>query len=232
MELYPDFPFAHFEAAMVYIARGALDRAESLLREGTIVQDRQAHLRQRFPARGLHWLLGLVRLAQGDVHEAEAEFERERASTSGQLYGREFLMNACDGTGFARLAADDPGGAAVHFRNALELFPQHARSLVGLGAAHKAARRLNDADKAFSQATDAIEALRRGGRSSEAALAQAFLNVATGRNPKALECLQMLLDRQEPPFAGWTVPIEPLLHPLHHERGFPQVLERLATRAR
>jgi adenylate cyclase len=65
MESYPDFPFAHFEAAMVHIARGELDRAESVLREGTIVQDRQAHLRQRYPARGLHWLLGLVRLARG-----------------------------------------------------------------------------------------------------------------------------------------------------------------------
>ena len=77
MELYPDFPFAHFEAAMVHIARGALDRAESVLREGTIVQDRQAHLRQRYPAKGLHWLLGLVRLARGDEAEARAEFERE-----------------------------------------------------------------------------------------------------------------------------------------------------------
>ena len=72
MELYPDFPFAHFEAAMVHIARGALDRAESVLREGTIVQDRQANLRQRYPAKGLHWLLGLVRLAQGDMREARA----------------------------------------------------------------------------------------------------------------------------------------------------------------
>ena len=66
MELYPDFPFAHFEAAMVHIARGALERAESVLREGTIVQDRQANLKQRYPAKGLHWLLGLVRLARGD----------------------------------------------------------------------------------------------------------------------------------------------------------------------
>ena len=67
VELYPDFPFVHFEAAMVHIARGALDRAESVLREGAIVQDRQADLKQRYPAKGLHWLLGLVRLARGDA---------------------------------------------------------------------------------------------------------------------------------------------------------------------
>src|SRR5215217_4314430 len=77
MELYPDFPFTHFEAAMVHIARGMLDRAESTLREGTIVQDRQAHMKQRYPAKGLHWLLGLVRLARGDAADAVLEFDRE-----------------------------------------------------------------------------------------------------------------------------------------------------------
>ena len=79
MDLYPDFPFAHFEVAMVHIARGSCGpRPSRSLREGAIVQDRQAHLRQRYPARGLHWLLGLVRLAQGDTTEAETEFEKER----------------------------------------------------------------------------------------------------------------------------------------------------------
>ena len=62
---------------MVHIARGELDRAESVLREGTIVQDRQADLKQRYPAKGLHWLLGLVRLARGDAAEA-------RSSSSGR----------------------------------------------------------------------------------------------------------------------------------------------------
>ena len=59
----PGFPFVHFEMAMVHIARGHLDRAEPVLREGTVVQDRQADRKQRYPAKGLHWLLGLVRLA-------------------------------------------------------------------------------------------------------------------------------------------------------------------------
>src|SRR3954467_1846257 len=111
VELYPDFPFAHFEWAMVHIARGALERAESVLREGTIVQDRQAHLKQRYPARGLHWLLGLVRLAQGDAEEARAEFDREVAVGPSQLYAAEFAMNAYDGAGFVSLQAQDPAAA-------------------------------------------------------------------------------------------------------------------------
>ena len=123
MELYPDFPFAHFEAAMVHIARGALDRAESVLREGTIVQDRQADLRQRYPAKGLHWLLGLVRLARDDADEARVEFQREIDSGARQLYASEFAMNACDGTGFAFLRLGDADAAAASFQRALTPIP-------------------------------------------------------------------------------------------------------------
>ena len=103
MDLYPDFPFAHFEAAMVHIARGTLERAESVLREGTIVQDRQANLKQRYPAKGLHWLLGLVRLARGDAREARRGVRsRDRVGPT-QLYAPEFAMNAYDGAGFVAL---------------------------------------------------------------------------------------------------------------------------------
>ncbi|HJR61758.1 MAG TPA: winged helix-turn-helix domain-containing protein [Vicinamibacterales bacterium] len=232
MELYPDFPFAHFEAAMVFIARGSLDRAESVLREGAIVQDRQAHLRQRYPARGLHWLLGIVRLAHRDVAEAEAEFACEVAGGTNQLYGAEFVMNACDGAGFARLRGGDPQQAVQHFRRALELFPDHARSLVGLGTALAAAGEAKAADKAFAEAAAAIEALRRGGRGSEATIAEAFLNASTGRTDKALMCLRSLLERVDLPFTGWTIPVEPLLEPLRPHREFGQILATLADRAR
>ena len=232
MELYPDFPFAHFEAAMVFIARGSLDRAESILREGAIVQDRQAHLRQRYPARGLHWLLGLVRLALGDLAEADAEFSREIAAGTGQLYGAEFSMNAHDGAGFARLRAGDPSAAVEHFRQALALFPAHARSLVGLGAALTAASGKAEAETAFGEAGAAIEALRRGGRSGEATMARAFLHAATGRPEEALACLESLLGRAELPFSGWTIPVEPLLEPLKVLPGFGPVLQTLESRAR
>jgi DNA-binding winged helix-turn-helix (wHTH) protein/tetratricopeptide (TPR) repeat protein len=232
MELYPDFPFAHFEAAMVHIARGAPDRAESLLREGTLVQDRQAHLRQRFPARGLHWLLGLVRLAQGDLREAESEFDKERAGGTTQLYASEFVMNACDGAGFARLAAGRGAEAVNYFDQALALYPEHARSLVGLGSAFQSAGQPTKAGDAFTRAGAAIEALRRGGRGSEATLAQAFLNTAQGQLDEAVASLRMLVERPDVPFAGWTIPIEPLLAPLRHDTDFVQVLSTLADRAR
>ena len=232
MEAYPDFPFAHFEAAMVHIARGALDRAESLLREGTIVQDRQANLRQRYPAKGLHWLLGLVRLAHGDAAEAQTEFQREIASGVLQLYGAEFCMNAYDGAGFAYLKTGEAKDAAAMFRRALELFPEHARSLVGLGAALQAAGDKPGAKDAFRRAAAAIDALRRGGRGSEATLAEA-LNHCVGQRPaEALECLRSLLEKAEMPFTGWTMPIEPLFEPLRELPAFKGLLGVLAERAR
>ena len=79
------------------------------------------------PRKGLHWLLGIVRLARGDAAEALLEFDREVVSGAGQLYGPEFAMNAHDGAGFAHLAAADPGTAIECFRKALALFPEHAR---------------------------------------------------------------------------------------------------------
>jgi DNA-binding winged helix-turn-helix (wHTH) protein/Tfp pilus assembly protein PilF len=232
MDLYPDFPFAHFEAAMVHIARGALDRAESVLREGTIVQDRQANLRQRYPAKGLHWLLGLVRLARGDVDEAQAEFQCEIASGATQLYAAEFCMNAYDGAGFAHLRRNDPGQAAAMFDRALQLFPQHARSLVGLGAARHAAGDAAGATDALGRARAAIDALRRGGRGGEAAMAEAFLHSVGGRPDEAVDCLRTLLEKPELAFTGWTIPIEPLFERLHAQRPFQGLLGTLADRAR
>ena len=232
MELYPDFPFAHFEAAMVHIARGALERAESVLREGTIVQDRQANLKQRYPAKGLHWLLGLVRLARGNVREARAEFDREIAAGPTQLYAAEFAMNAYDGAGFAALEEGDGGEAVRMFRHALELFPEHARSLVGLGFALSKGGDARGADAAFSHAATAIDSLRRGGRISEATLVEAFMRAVQGKPDDAIGVLKRLVDRPEMPFAGWTIPIEPLFAHLRQRSDFKEVLTTLAHNAR
>jgi tetratricopeptide (TPR) repeat protein len=217
---------------MVHIARGDLDRAESVLREGTIVQDRQANLKQRYPAKGLHWLLGLVRLARGDQQQARDEFDREIACGAGQLYAAEFNMNAYDGAGFAALAAGDAAEATAMFKRALELFPEHARSLVGLGAALTLSSEKDGATAAFEHARHAIESLRRGGRTREATMAEASMQIVQRRPEDAIASLKRLVEKPELPFSGWTIPIEPLFVPLRERPDFREILGTLAQNAR
>src|SRR5204863_821002 len=94
LDLYPGFAYAYYGMAMVYIARGDLPRAEQVLRRGAPLQDREQGTAERFPGRGLHWLLGLTRLALGDTKDATAEFDRELASDGREVYAAEFVMNA------------------------------------------------------------------------------------------------------------------------------------------
>src|SRR4030095_13368801 len=116
----------------------------------------------------------------GDVAEAQREFQQELSSGPRQLYAAEFAMNTHDGAGFAFLRAGEPTAAAGEFRRALELFPEHARSLLGLGAALNASQETSGADAAFARAMAATEALRRGGRASEANLVEAMHHAVRG----------------------------------------------------
>jgi DNA-binding winged helix-turn-helix (wHTH) protein len=230
LNLYSEFAYGHFETAMVHIARGDLDRAEHALREGVIVQDRQSGRRERFPARGLHWLLGLVRLARGDAAEAAMEFERETVPNT-QLYAPEFAMNAFDGLGFAALALGDSPRASESFRRALELFPGHARSHVGLAVAYGRDANGTAAANELEKARQAAADLGRGGRLTEARLTEAFERVAAGVPEEACEALERLLALEGPYFTGWTIRIEPLLAPLKGHARFDRVLATVAERA-
>jgi Flp pilus assembly protein TadD len=118
------------------------------------------------------------------------------------------------------------------FRKALELFPEHARSLVGLGGALAATGDKRAADAAFAHATAAITALRQGGRGSEATLAEAFMLAVRGRSEDAVALVKRLVDRPELPFTGWTIPIEPLLATLRQRADFQGIQATLARHAR
>jgi hypothetical protein len=88
------------------------------------------------------------------------------------------------------------------------------------------------ADDAFAHAATAIDSLRRGGRSGEATLAEAFHHSVKGRPDQAIGSLRALLNRAELPFTGWTIPIEPLFDPVRHLAEFRTILDVLAERAR
>ena len=233
LAIYGELAFVHFEIAMVYIARGQLASAAGVLRQGIDLQDRQAGRSWRYPASGLHWLLGLVLLAEGDAEAALDEFRREIDTGSPvRLYGHEFVMNAHDGRGFALLVLRQPDAAAEAFGRALALFPGHARSLLGLAACHAAAGRKSDAQAELGRADASIAELERTGRRLEAVGLSAMASVVRGRPSDAVALLDRLLTEAPPGFPGWTIPIEPLFKPLQAQPEYATLMARLADRAR
>ena len=231
LSLYPDFAFAHFQMAMVHVARGHLQQAETVLRQGAAVQDRQVARGDRYPALGLHWLLGLVRLAQEDVDEALEEFTREgRRADPHRLYGREYEMSALYCRGACMLRVGRHSDAIDCFEQALGLYPEHAQSHIGLALALRSTGSIARADSTV-RALAKIQARLAGTRPIEAALVESQAQATGGHVETACAVLCSLLDTAPPGFAGWTIPIEPLLFQPHGSKAFLAVLRRLADRA-
>jgi len=232
LALYPDFAFAHFQIAMVHVARGRLVEAETVLRQGAAVQDRQLAKGGRFPALGLHWLLGLVRLAQDDIDEAIRELDRERTlAEPHRLYGREYAMHALHGCGAALLRAGRASDAAGAFERALELYPHYAPTHLGLALAHRASGSAAAADAAMARADAAFATLVRT-RPIEAGTVRGQTLAVQGDVDGAVSALGRLVRDAPPGFAAWTMPVDPLLRQLHASSGFTGVLGQLAARAR
>jgi len=232
LSLYPDFAFAHFQIAMVHVARGHLVEAETVLRQGAAVQDRQLRKGGRYPALGLHWLLGLVRLAQDDVDEAIRELDREGTlAEPHRLYGREYAMAALTGRGSALLRAGRAADAAAAFERALDLFPHHAPTHLGAALAHRASGSRAAADAALARADSALATLTRT-RPVEAAIVRAESLAVRGDAAGAHAALGHVLRDAPPGFAGWTLSVEPLLTKLHDTQAFTDIFWQLADRAR
>ena len=106
LELMPAFAPARMLSAMVFVARGALARAEQEATRGAEIQRGSAGTDTPIPAAGLHWLRGLIMSARGERDEALRCFDEEiAAGTGGHVYGREFIVNARVAAGFVLLAA-------------------------------------------------------------------------------------------------------------------------------
>jgi DNA-binding winged helix-turn-helix (wHTH) protein/TolB-like protein/Flp pilus assembly protein TadD len=222
LALYPDFAFAYFQSAMVHVARGHLIEAEGVLRNGAAIQDRQIGRGERYPALGLHWLFGLVRLAQGELDDAIAEFEREQdLAQPHRLYGREYAMHASVGRGAALLRAGRRDQAARAFHKALELYPHHPLGHLGLFVARQAEAGPVEA---------ALDVMDRT-KPLEAALIRAQLLAAQGQGEAAASVARAAIIDTPPGFAGWSLPIEPLLQTADRE-ALTSVFSLVADRAR
>jgi DNA-binding winged helix-turn-helix (wHTH) protein len=232
LALYPDFAFAHFQMAMVHVARGHLADAETVLRQGAAVQDRQIGRGERYPALGLHWLLALVRLAQDDVEEALRELEREQdLAEPHRLYGREYGMNALQARGACLLRIGRHEESIDCFRRALAIFPGHAQSNLGLALGLRAAGSRDLAATASRKVHAILETLEAR-RPIEGAIVRSQVLAAEGDTRNAGLVLCQVLNDAPAGFAAWTLPVEPFLQQLAGTREFTAALARLAERAR
>jgi DNA-binding winged helix-turn-helix (wHTH) protein len=229
LQLYPQFPFAYFQMAMVHVARQALDVARRVLEEGIALQARLGTGRSRFPANGLHWMCGSVLLARGDTAGALAAFNGER-NDAGTIYGREYAVAALNGRGWALLDGGDLSGAEAAFHSSLAAHADQVRPHLGLAQVARQRDDGSSATSAVAGARQSIERLRQGGRTAEASLMSAAEKLASGHAEAAVAQLEVLL-RSDHGAAGWLVPIEPLFRPLAGSSGFDGVLKRLAERA-
>jgi DNA-binding winged helix-turn-helix (wHTH) protein len=211
--LYPDFAFAYFQSAMVHVARGHLTDAERVLRHGAAIQDRQIGRGERYPALGLHWLLGLVRLAQDDRREAIEEFERERAlAEPHRLYGREYSMHAALAHGTALLQVDRER-AADQFRQALALYPNHPLADAGLSLAGQGCT-------------------PSGPIATRDPVARGLLLAVRGETELAVTAFLGALAEAPPGFAGWFLPVDPFITQLADSKALAGVFGKLSERAR
>jgi len=224
LALYPEFAFAYFQEAMVHVARGHLTEAEHVLRHGAAIQDRQIGRGERYPALGLHWLLGLVRLAQDDVAEAIQEFDRELGLAAlHRLYGREYTMHAHLGRGSALLRAGRERDASESFRKALDEYPDLPLPHAGLALAAGASGDWALAESAAASLTKS--------QPIAGALARGEIQAARGDGPAAAVTLQKVLDTAPPGFAGWWLPVDPMLRQAVEGEELRRVLAAVAERA-
>ena len=231
LELYSDFPFAYLQRAMVYVARRAVEHAARALREGIGVRERHRAHRGRFPANGLHWMLGLICLSRGERAQAVAEFDREIGSAGHQLYGPEYAIAALTASGFARLQENAVSPAVDAFQRALERYPEQPRARLGLALAWQRQRRSAAVERELDAARKEIAALQRSERLVDAAMLRAGERVVSGCPDEAIQVLSRLLGEAPAGSVGWIIPIEPLFEPLRTRPAFREVLQTLATRA-
>ena len=83
----------------------------------------------------------------------------------------------------------------------------------------------------MAHAARSVVELRESGRVTEGAVAHSMWQVGSGQTEEAAHTLLGLMDEATPGFAGWTIPVEPLLDPIRRLPAYQRVLELLAQRA-
>jgi len=194
LTLRPDSALAHWLKSSVLIARGAFDAALTQVRAGCTAQDKQPLPVAAYPAVGLHLLHGLVLAAQERLDEAAEEFNRElTAPDRGQIYWRECQANTLYSLGAIHLRRGNVGAANTAFRQALAAAPGHFPAMAALGQPIPALPPTNP-------------------RIADANIARAIALARSGRHRDAAHAYREAVVSTTAANAGWTLPVEPILH--------------------
>ncbi len=223
LTLLPGLAMAHWLAASVLVARGALGEAERELTSGAGGSGLDqhgaggsglgAHTTTRFSSVAIHWLRGLLLLARGDKDGALAEFKRELAlEGSGHLYARECAANTWYAIGATRFRDGDRDGAHAAFLESVKRVPKHPFARAALGNV-AAASGPPSIDRAIAQAVCMTMHEAQGGAGTAAAAIEQVLAAAPQGN------------------AGWLLPVEPILGVARCPETWMRVLARLRSRA-
>jgi DNA-binding winged helix-turn-helix (wHTH) protein len=232
LALLPGFAPAYMLSAMVFVARGAMGRAEHAATLGAEAQRQHQEDRTPLPAAGLHWMRGLILAARNDIDHALACFNDEIAiGASGHVYAREFAANARVASGAIQLARGDRESAEATFRKTLAESPGHPRATLGMFATAGPRTDPAEVENRRLATLHAIEELRRGERLVEASLVAAGERMVLGEIDEAIVILHRLLSDAPPGPAGWIIPVDPMLTGLRPAAGYSSLLAKLAARA-
>jgi DNA-binding winged helix-turn-helix (wHTH) protein len=234
LALLPGCALAHWLAATVLVARQTFDDAERELRAGLAAQAPASNAQGGFGGVGLHWLLGLLRLAAGDGTGARAEFERELAlEHQGHLYARECCANAWYAIGAQRIRDGRHAEAGQAFAEALARVARHP--MAHAGVAVLVAADLGDvghAPRAMTREPGAGAApVPVLASSPDAVLAAAAAQVAAGHVEDAVARVSRALDSAPPGNAFWLLPVEPLIGAASAPTAWAGPLARIRARA-
>ena len=255
LKLLPGFPFGHWLAATVHIARGAIEEAEQDLAAGAVAQDLQQP-GSRFGTSGLHFLLGLVRLARGEEAAALQEFERELAlEGADHIYTREVCAHTWCALGALRLRQSDPVAALAAFDRALINVAGYPLALMaGLAVRSVTAGSSSGRSVRIPRGTEArserrqepggiapegeraalaarLEHLRAQGTSVEAAIVEAAGEALAGRHAAAAALVHAALQDGPAGSSGWMLAVDPFLNVAAHPAEWEPVLALLRSRA-
>jgi DNA-binding winged helix-turn-helix (wHTH) protein/Flp pilus assembly protein TadD len=218
----PGCPMAHCFAAMVWIARNALDRAGRELDLALAALANDPGLLGRSPLVGLYWMKGLLCLARGNVDQALEFFRRELAlEVRGHIYAQECCANTWYAIGVCLMYRGDHDGAREAFRQAEQRVPGHPMAMLGLEI-------LDGVPWDPASVASFDPELPMPG---ERLLVLVVRMSRAGDRAGAASLLAMAMSMPTHASTGWMIPIEPLLGVQQSPDLYAGVLRQLSDRA-